>query len=83
MRKLSELDYRILDRLRENPRATNKSIAQQLQVSEATAAARIRKMEQQSVMRIVPMQDFGFVGHDTLAILDIHVSGRPIDLVAA
>jgi len=81
MSKLTTLDRKLLAELEGDPRRTNKDLARYLRVTEATVSARIKRMEQDDLIRIIPMHDFAMIGHSALAVLDIDISGRDIDSV--
>jgi DNA-binding Lrp family transcriptional regulator len=81
-RPLDTIDRQILNWLKVEPRVTNKSLAQELSISEVTVAARIRAMENDHVMRVMAQRDFRSVGARTLALVDIDVLGREVEAVA-
>jgi Lrp/AsnC family transcriptional regulator for asnA, asnC and gidA len=54
---LDELDFEILDLLRENGRQTNQEVAARLGVSEATVRKRLRELAAAGVMRVVAVTD--------------------------
>jgi Lrp/AsnC family transcriptional regulator, leucine-responsive regulatory protein len=83
MMKIDELGLGIIELLHANARATNKDIADTLAVSEATVAARIRDMESRNIMRIIMQRDLRALGYDLLVLVDIHVSQRSAEEVAA
>ena len=81
--EISALETAILASLRENPRATNKSLAGKLGVGEATIANRIRSLEDRGVMQVIAKRDLRAAGYDVLAQVDIDVRGRkPSDVGA-
>jgi Lrp/AsnC family transcriptional regulator, leucine-responsive regulatory protein len=83
MMKIDELGLGIIELLHANARATNKDIADTLAVSEATVAARIRDMESRNILRIIMQRDLRALGYDLLVLVDIHVSQRSAEEVAA
>jgi len=80
---LDALDRGILERLKLDPRCTNKSLAEALSVSEVTIAARIRAMENDRVMRVMAQRDMRAAGFSLFALVDVEVSGRAVDAVAS
>ena len=82
-RTLDELDRRIITLLRAEPRRSNTSLAGDLQVAEATVAARVRSLEADQVIRICAQRDFRAAGYEVLATVDLGVRGRAIADVAA
>ncbi|MEY2927235.1 MAG: hypothetical protein RL367_1712 [Pseudomonadota bacterium] len=81
--KIDELGLGIVELLHANARATNKDIADTLTVSEATVATRIRDMENRNILRIIMQRDLRALGYDLLVLVDIHVSQRAPEEVAA
>lgn len=80
---LDDLNRAIIAALQENPSRTNKDIGETLGVSEPTVANRIRALEDGKVLRIMMQRDMHAVGLPLLALVDIHVEGRPPEDVAA
>lgn len=80
---LDQLDTRIIDILRTNGRATNQEIAERLSVTAATVSARLQKMEDARVMRVVAVTDFAAHDYNVIIALGVTVQGRAIDAVAA
>ncbi|MBY0243586.1 MAG: Lrp/AsnC family transcriptional regulator [Burkholderiaceae bacterium] len=81
-RPLDEFDLAILAALRAAPRETSKAIAEQLSVSEATVAARIRALEGDRVIKVMAQSDFRAAGYQILASVDLHTGGRSVQEVA-
>lgn len=79
---LDDLDARIIDLLRANGRATNQEIAEALSVTAATVSARLRRMEEARVMRVVAVTDFAAHGYNVLIALGVQVQGREVHEVA-
>ena len=75
---LDELDTNIIDLLRANGRATNQEIAERLSVTAATVSARLRRMEEARVMRVVAVTDFAAHGYNVLIALGVKVRGRDV-----
>lgn len=80
--KPDALDTRIMDALREDPRATSKALALQLGMTEVAVAGRIKAMEAKGIMRVVAQLEFRALGYNVLALVDVMVRGRPIQAVA-
>ena len=80
--ELDPVDHGIIDRLRREPRETNKSLAENLAVSEASIGSRLRAMEANGVMKVVAQRSFSAAGYDVLANVVITVAGRSLDAVA-
>lgn len=79
---LDELDTKIIELLRANGRATNQEIAEKLSVTAATVSARLRRMEEARVMRVVAVTDFSAHGYNVLIALGVRVQNRDIRAVA-
>ena len=76
------IDMAIVERLRENGRATNQQIADKLNLTAATVSARIRRMEDANKLRVVAVSDFAAHGYNVLMEVAIEVDGRPSSEVA-
>lgn len=79
---LDNLDANIIEILRTNGRATNQEIAERLSVTAATVSARLQKMEEARVMRVVAVTDFSAHGYNVIIALGVKVQGRDIHSVA-
>ena len=75
---LDELDSRMIELLRANGRATNQEIAETLSVTAATVSARLKRMEEARVMRVVAVTDFAARGYNVLIALGVTVQGRDV-----
>jgi DNA-binding Lrp family transcriptional regulator len=75
------LDRMLIDCLRRNGRETNRFLALQLDVSEVTVAARLRRLEESGQLRVTAVTDIRLLDHRDLAFAMIDVSGRsPYDV---
>ena len=74
---LDEVDRALVERLRLDGRETNRALAQTLDINEVTVAARIRRMEQNSIMRVVAVTDMRIFGHREFAYAFMRVTERP------
>jgi len=79
---LDSLDTNIIEILRTNGRATNQEIAERLSVTAATVSARLQKMEDARVMRVVAVTDFSAHDYNVIIALGVQVQGRNIEQVA-
>ena len=75
---LDALDTSIIDLLRVDGRATNQDIARQLSVTAATVSARLQKMEDARVMRVVAVTDFAALNYNVIIALGVKVRGREV-----
>jgi Transcriptional regulators len=75
---LDALDSNIIAILRTNGRATNQDIAERLSVTAATVSARLQKLEDSRVMRVVAVTDFSAHGYNLIIALGVNVQDRPI-----
>lgn len=80
---LDDLDRALIDELTLDGRAGNRSLAARLKVNEVTIAARLRRLEETGVMRVVAITDIRLFGHREFAFALIEVSGRHVQAVAA
>jgi DNA-binding Lrp family transcriptional regulator len=76
--KVDELDLALIARLREEGRASNRSLAEALGVNDATIATRLRRLEDESIVRVVAVTDMAAFGHDLLAFALVRCDGRPV-----
>lgn len=77
-----DTDLAIVDLLRQNGRATNQQIAEDLGLTATTVSARIRRMEDANQLRVVAVSDFAAHGYDILIQVRIEVDNRPVSEVA-
>jgi Lrp/AsnC family transcriptional regulator for asnA, asnC and gidA len=73
-----ELDGKIVEFLRSNPRATNQEIAERLCVTAATVSSRLRRLEDGRAMRVVAVTDFSAHGYNVIAAVGVQVQGRKV-----
>ena len=81
--ELTDLDRALIDRLRDDGREGSRSLANQLGVNEVTVAARLRRLEEANIMRVVAVTDIRLFGHREFAFAMFRVTGRPVHEVAA
>ena len=74
-----ERDSLIIDMLRADPTVLNTRIGQTLGVSNATVGARIRKLKDAGVVRVVASTDIRAAGFETLAIGSVEVAPKGPD----
>jgi Lrp/AsnC family transcriptional regulator for asnA, asnC and gidA len=80
---LDALDTKIIEILRTNGRATNQEIAERLSVTAATVSARLQKMDDARVMRVVAVTDFSAHDYNVIIALGVKVQGRDIEAVGS
>jgi Lrp/AsnC family transcriptional regulator for asnA, asnC and gidA len=73
---LDDIDAKLIELLRANGRATNQELADNLSVTAATVSARLRRMEEARVMRVVAVTDFTAHNYHVLIALGVKVQGR-------
>jgi Lrp/AsnC family leucine-responsive transcriptional regulator len=76
------VDWKIVEFLRTNGRATNQQIAETLDLTAATVSARIRRLENADKLRVVAVSDFAAHGYNVLMQMVIEVKGRSASEVA-
>jgi DNA-binding Lrp family transcriptional regulator len=81
--RTDELDDAIIARLKRDASATNRALGVALGVTEQTIAARIRRLEDANLLRVVGMLDAAAVGYGLFVIVGIQVAGRTPSEVAA
>ncbi|WP_158230629.1 Lrp/AsnC family transcriptional regulator [Mycobacterium sp. shizuoka-1] len=80
--EISDLDRALINRLRIDGRESNRSLAQRLGVNEVTVAARLRRMEDAGIMRVVAVTDIRLFGHREFNFALLRVRGRSVQDVA-
>jgi Lrp/AsnC family transcriptional regulator for asnA, asnC and gidA len=79
---LDDIDYRIIALLRRDGRMPFRSIAQELELTEATVRSRVRRMEDSNSMRVVAVTDIEAAGFGMLLAIGVEVEGQPPSVVA-
>ena len=79
---LDNLDIQILDLLEEDGRASAKSIALKLGITEVTASKRISKIIKGDHCKVVAIADFEKCGFEFLLPMGIRVHGKQLEQVA-
>lgn len=80
--ELDALDRHIADVLLVEPRATHRSIAAQIGVTEATASARLRRLIDADLLAVTVAFDWAVAGYSHAAYVWVACDDRPIDAVA-
>ncbi len=74
--KLDAIDERIIELLREDGRMAYRALARELDLTEATARARVRRLEESNAMRVVAVTDFQAAGYELMLAVGIQVENR-------
>lgn len=79
---MDELDVKIINSLNENARQSFRQIAKKLGVSMSTVSNRVRKLEEEGIIKgYIPVLDSQKVGLDLLVIIGVRISkGKLIDV---
>lgn len=80
---LDDVDHQLINLLHKDGRMPFRALAKAIGVTEATARARVRRLEDGDVMRVVAVTDFEAVGYTIMLAVGIQVEGRPAEEVAA
>ena len=80
--ELDDTDQAIIDLLREDGRMPYRAIARQLEVTEATVRARVRRLEESNTMRVVAVTDIEAAGFGMLLAIGVQVENRSPEAVA-
>ena len=80
---LDDIDRALIELLRTDGRMSNKQLAKQVSISEATVANRIRRLQEESVLRVVLRRDLYSKGYDLQCFAEISVAGRAVERVAS
>ncbi|WP_313808625.1 Lrp/AsnC family transcriptional regulator [Sphingobium sp.] len=78
---IDETDRKIIEQLRKNGRATNQQIAEALDLIAPTVSARIRRMEEADMLRVIAVSDFAVHGYNVIIQMAIEIDGRPASQV--
>jgi Lrp/AsnC family transcriptional regulator for asnA, asnC and gidA len=79
---MDDIDYRIVALLRRDGRMPFRSIASELDLTEATVRSRLRRMEDNNCMRVVAVTDIEAAGFAMLLAIGVEVEGRAPAVVA-
>jgi Lrp/AsnC family transcriptional regulator for asnA, asnC and gidA len=79
---LDSTDERIVELLREDGRMPYRTLARELDLTEATVRARVRRLEDSNVMRVVAVTDFEAVGYEFMLAVGVQVEHRSPEDVA-
>ena len=80
---LDDIDQSIVQQLRRDGRTPYKTLARQLDLTEATVRARVKRLEESDSLRVVAVSDYEAVGFGVLLAVGVQVEGRPAEDVAA
>ena len=80
---LDDIDRALIEHLRSDGRMPNKRLAKHLSVSEATVANRIRRLQEESVLRVLLRRDLYSKGFDLQCFAEVSVAGRAVERVAS
>ncbi len=76
---MDELDLRILSLLQENARLSYREIARELKVAVGTVYNRIKRMEEEGVIKgFAPVLDYEKLGFGLTAVIGVKAQGRKI-----
>ena len=82
MAELETHDRRLIGLLRDDGRASNRALAQKLGVTEATVAARLRRLDEAGVLRVAAVTDYRAFGFELFVMVGVTVEGRPVREIA-
>ena len=69
--QLDDLDRKIIDVLTEDARVSNRQIASQLGVTEGTIRGRIKRLEQENLIRFSAVTNLGYMGSPKVVLIGI------------
>ena len=75
--ELDAVDQRIIELLREDGRMPFRALAQAVGLTETTARARVRRLEESNTMKVVAVTDFEAVGYEFLLAVGVQVEDLP------
>jgi Lrp/AsnC family transcriptional regulator for asnA, asnC and gidA len=74
--QVDDLDRALLQRLRASGRTSSRALAAELAVAEKTIRARLRRLADESIMRVTALTDTEAFGHEFLAVAKLRVAGQ-------
>lgn len=80
---LDSLDQSIVDILTRDARISNRQIAADLGVTEGTVRARIKRLQQENLIRFTVVTDFRLAGSPRLVMMGIHAEPAAVRRLAA
>ncbi len=80
--ELDALDQGIIELLRQDGRMPFRTIARELDVTEATVRTRVRRLEESNTMRVVAVTDTEAAGFGMLLAIGVQVENRAPEAVA-
>jgi Lrp/AsnC family transcriptional regulator, regulator for asnA, asnC and gidA len=80
--ELDDVDYAIIDLLRQDGRLPYRAIARELALTETTVRARVRRLEDSNTMRVVAVTDIEAAGYQMLLAVGVQVEGLDPEEVA-
>ena len=80
--ELDDLDQAIIELLRQDGRMPFRTIARELDITEATVRSRIRRLEESNTMRVVAVTDIEAAGFGMLLAVGVQVENRAPEAVA-
>lgn len=80
--ELDEIDNAIIELLREDGRMPYRAIARELDITEATVRARVKRLEDSNTMRVVAVTDIEAAGFGMLLAVGFQVENRTPEAVA-
>jgi Lrp/AsnC family transcriptional regulator, regulator for asnA, asnC and gidA len=81
-RKLDELDRTIIDVLAKDARISNRQIAAELGVTEGTIRARLKRLQQENLIRFTAVTDYSLAGSPNLVLIGIHADPGDVGRLA-
>jgi DNA-binding Lrp family transcriptional regulator len=76
MTKVDDVDWKIIQLLLKDARVTNRAIAKEVGITEATAATRLEKLLKRNVIKIIPVYDWKAAGYTEDALIYVQVAKR-------
>lgn len=82
-REIDDVDRAIIELLREDGRMSIQEMARQLNSTAATVRTRMRRLEDNKMLRVVAVTDFAAAGFEMLIAIGVEVDGRSAEVVGA
>ena len=80
--ELDDIDHAIINLLRADGRLPYRAIARELQLTESTVRARVKRLEDSNTRRVVAVTDIEAAGYGMLLAIGVQVENRSPEAVA-
>jgi Lrp/AsnC family transcriptional regulator for asnA, asnC and gidA len=79
--KADATDFKIISQLRKDGRMPYRTIAAELDITEATVRARVKRLEESNTLKVVAVTDIEAAGFELLLAIGVEIEGRAASAV--